>query len=150
MKKVGPTKNYGGAAAFLNREQVAGYVFIMPFIIGLLAFTIAPILMSLVLSFTRYDILSSPAYIGIANYVRMFTQDPTFWKSFRVTLLYAGVSVPLKLAMALFIAVLFYRGTRLTALYRAVYYLPSILGSSVAVAVLWKRLFAVEGVFNSL
>ncbi len=150
MKKGGPTKNYGGAAAFLNREQVAGYVFIMPFIIGLLAFTIAPILMSLVLSFTRYDILSSPAYIGIDNYVRMFTQDPTFWKSFRVTLLYAGVSVPLKLAMALFIAVLFYRGTRLTALYRAVYYLPSILGSSVAVAVLWKRLFAVDGVFNSL
>ena len=150
MKKVSPTKNYGGAAAFLNREQVAGYVFIMPFIIGLLAFTIAPILMSLVLSFTRYDILSSPAYIGIGNYVRMFTQDPTFWKSFRVTLLYAGVSVPLKLAMALFIAVLFYRGTRLTAFYRAVYYLPSILGSSVAVAVLWKRLFAVDGVFNSL
>lgn len=150
MKKKSSGKHYGGAAAFLNREQVAGYVFIMPFIIGLLAFTIAPILISLVLSFTRYDILSSPAYIGVGNYVRMFTQDPTFWKSFRVTLLYAGVSVPLKLAMALFIAVLFYRGTRTTAFYRAVYYLPSILGSSVAVAVLWKRLFAVDGVLNGL
>ena len=149
MKKVRPRKHDGGIAAFLNREQVAGYVFIMPFIIGLIAFTIAPILISLVLSFTRYDILSSPVYIGIGNYVRMFTQDPTFWKSFRVTLLYASVSVPLKLAMALFIAVLFYRGTRLTAFYRAVYYLPSILGSSVAVAVLWKRLFAVDGVLNS-
>lgn len=140
----------GGLSAFLNRDGVAGYVFILPFIIGLFAFTIIPIVMSLILSFTRYDILSSPKFIGLENYIRMFTQDPTFWKSFRVTLFYAVVSVPLKLAMALLVAILFYRGTKLTAVYRAVYYLPSILGSSVAVAVLWKRLFAVDGVINNL
>ena len=150
MKAQAPKGQPGGLATFLNKDHVAGYVFILPFIIGLFAFTLIPIAISLVLSFTKYDILSSPQFIGISNYVRMFTQDPTFWKSFRVTLLYVVASVPLKLIMALFVAVLFYRGTRATALYRAVYYLPSILGSSVAVAVLCKRLFAVDGVLNAL
>ncbi|MDL2233931.1 sugar ABC transporter permease [Ruminococcaceae bacterium OttesenSCG-928-L11] len=150
MKAGKTTGGPGGFGAFINREQVAGYVFILPFIIGLVCFTIIPIIISLCLSFTKYDILSAPVFTGLSNYVRMFTQDPTFWKSFRVTLFYAVVSVPLKLIMALFVAVLFYRGTRLTAFYRAVYYLPSIMGSSVAVAVLWKRLFAVDGVINSL
>ena len=140
----------GSLSGYLNQEHVAGYVFIMPFIIGLFMFTIIPIIISLVLSFTKYDILSSPSYIGLGNYIRMFTQDPTFWKSFRVTLMYAATSVPLKLAMALMVAMLFYRGTKATSIYRAVYYLPSILGSSVAVAVLWKRLFAVDGVINGL
>lgn len=143
-------KKHVSLSTLMNREQVAGYVFILPFIIGLLAFTIIPILISFALSFTRYDILSEPKFTGIDNYVRMFTQDATFWKSFRVTLMYVVVSVPLKLAMALFVAVLFYRGTRLTAFYRSVYYLPSIMGSSVAVAVLWKRLFAADGVINSI
>lgn len=133
-----------------QKEQFAGYVFISPFIFGLLCFTIIPILISFGLSFTRYDILSSPRFIGIDNYVRMFTGDPTFRKSFGVTLFYAVVSVPLKLIMALFVAVIFYKGTKATALYRAIYYLPSIMGSSVAVAVLWKRMFAVDGVVNSL
>ena len=146
MKKSQP----GKIASFLNREQVAGYIFILPFLIGLFAFTLIPIVISFCLSFTRYDILSSPSFIGIDNFIRMFTQDPTFWKSFRVTIFYAVVSVPLKLIMALFVAMLFYRGTRASAVYRAVYYLPSIMGSSVAVAVLWKQLFAVNGVINSL
>lgn len=140
----------GSLATFLNREQVAGYIFISPFILGLLAFTIIPIIISLVLSFTKYDILSSPVFTGFDNYIRMFTKDPTFWKSFRVTLFYAMVSVPLKLVMALAVAMLFYKGTKMISLYRAVYYLPSILGSSVAVAVLWKRLFAVDGVINNV
>lgn len=150
MKKANPYKNPNRLATFLNREQVAGYVFLAPFIIGLLIFTIIPVIISLVLSFTRYDILSSPEFTGIDNYIRMFTQDATFWKSFRVTLFYAVISVPLKLMMALGVAMLFYRGTKLVSVYRAVYYLPSILGSSVAVAVLWKRMFAVDGIFNSV
>ncbi|MCI8441511.1 MAG: sugar ABC transporter permease [Provencibacterium sp.] len=140
----------GKIASFLNKEGVAGYIFILPFLIGLFAFTLIPIIISFCLSFTRYDILSSPSFIGLDNFIRMFTQDATFWKSFRVTFFYAIVSVPLKLIMALFVAMLFYRGTRASAIYRAVYYLPSIMGSSVAVAVLWKQLFAVNGVVNSL
>ena len=134
----------------LNREQVAGYVFILPFIIGLLCFTFVPIVISFSLSFTRYDILSNPVFTGIDNYIRMFTQDPTFWKSFRVTLFYVVTSVPLKLIMALLVAMLFYRSSSLFSVYRGIYYLPSILGSSVAIAVLWKRLFAVDGIINNL
>ncbi len=150
MKTPKPKTGQSGIAALLNREQVAGYIFILPFIIGLLAFTIVPIIISFGLSFTRYDILSSPVFTGVDNYLRMFTQDPTFWKSFRVTLFYVVISVPLKLIMALAVAMLFYRGTRLISFYRSVYYLPSILGSSVAIAVLWKRLFAVDGIINNL
>jgi multiple sugar transport system permease protein len=136
--------------AFIYRGQVAGYVFISPFIIGLLGFTLVPIIISFVLSFTRYDILSAPRFTGISNYVRMFTGDAVFWESFRVTLYYTFASVPLRLTFALLVAVLFYRGTRLTSIYRAVYYLPSIMGGSVAIAVLWRRIFAVDGVFNSV
>lgn len=146
-KKKTAARRGGG---FFHREAVAGYVFIMPFIIGLLGFTLIPMLISLYLSFTRYDILSAPVFNGISNYIRMFTSDAVFWESFRVTLLFTFSSVPLRLAFALFVAVLFYRGTRVTAVYRAVYYLPSIMGGSVAVAVLWKHIFSVDGVLNSI
>ena len=150
MRNPKPAGGRHSIALFLNREEVAGYVFIMPFIIGLLAFTIIPIVISLALSFTRYDILSEPVFTGIENYVRMFTQDPTFWKSFKVTLFYVVTSVPLKLVMALFVAMLFFKSSNASSVYRGIYYLPSILGSSVAIAVLWKRLFAVDGIINSL
>ncbi len=100
------------------------------------------------LSFTRYDILSAPKWIGVDNFIRMFTDDKLFWKSFKVTIYFSVVSVPLKLIMALGVAMLFKKTTRLSAVYRAVYYLPSIMGGSMAVAVLWKRLFASDGPIN--
>ena len=137
-------------AAFFNREATAGYVFTLPFILGFLLFSAVPILISLGLSFTEYDVLGSPKWIGAANFVRMFTADPKFWKSFGVTVLYAAASVPLKLVMALLVALLFVRTSRFTGVMRAVYYLPSIMGGSIAVAVLWRRLFASDGVVNAL
>ena len=149
-KESAKSKKPEAYGSFWNRQGVAGYVFILPMIIGLLAFTIAPILISFVLSFTRFDILSAPVFIGIDNYVRMFTSDPIFWQSFRVTLFFTFVSVPLRLVFALAIAVLFYRGSKAIGVYRAIYYLPSIMGGSVAVAVLWRRIFAVEGVLNAV
>ena len=133
-----------------NKEQVAGYVFILPFIIGFLVFSAIPILVSFGLSFTEYDVLGSPKFIGIDNYVRMFTQDPKVWTTFGVTFFYAVVSVPLKLAMALAVALLFVNNNRFTAFMRGVYYLPSIMGGSIAVAVLWRRLFASDGVINAI
>jgi len=139
-----------GIAAFFNRQGVAGYIFITPMIIGLFGFTLIPIAISLFLSFTQYDILSPPIFIGINNYVRMLTGDPVFWQSFRVTLLYTFTSVPLRLTFALLVAVLFYRGTKAVAVYRAVFYLPSIMGSSVAVAILWRRIFSADGVLNAI
>lgn len=134
----------------LKSDKVAAYVFILPFIIGFVGFICFPMLMSFVFSFTRYNILSSPKFIGIENYVKMFTDDPLFWKSFSVTMYYVFFSVPLKLVMALLVALLLARKSRASGFYRAVFYLPSIIGSSVAVAILWRRFFASDGVFNSI
>ncbi|WP_349948923.1 sugar ABC transporter permease [Lacrimispora sp. BS-2] len=134
----------------MNTPKVAGYVFILPFIIGFLAFLAVPMIFSLGFSFTRYNILKSPVFIGLENYKTMFTADPKFWKVFGVTMYYVLFSVPLRLLMALLVAMLLVKSTRLSGFYRAVYYLPSIIGSSVAVAILWKRLFASDGVINAI
>lgn len=137
-------------AQWLNEDGVAGYVFILPFVIGFLAFTIIPIGTSFALSFTSYDVLSPPKFVGLRNFITMFTSDATFWKALKVTFYYAFVSVPLRLVMALAVAMVLVKTTKATAVYRAVYYLPSIIGGSVAVAVLWKRMFATDGVINSI
>ncbi len=135
----------------LNKNQsIAGYIFILPFIFGFLAFTLFPMLMSLVLSFTSYDILSSPKFVGMDNFIYMFTKDSTFRLSLSVTLKYAFISVPLRLIMALLVAMLLKRTTKATKVYRAVYYLPSIMGSSVAVAILWRNMFSINGVINGI
>lgn len=134
----------------LNKEKVAGYVFILPFIIGFLAFLALPMILSFAFSFTRYNILESPEFIGFENYITMFTKDSKFWKIFGVTMYYVVFSVPLRLMMALAVAMLLVRPTKLSGVYRALYYLPSIMGSSVAVAILWKRMFASDGVINRL
>jgi multiple sugar transport system permease protein len=137
-------------ARVLNKPKVAGYIFILPFIIGFLAFLALPMILSLGFSFTRYNILESPVFIGLENYKTMFTADPKFWKVFGVTMYYVLFSVPLRLLMALAVAMLLVKSTKLSGFYRAVYYLPSIIGSSVAVAILWKRMFASDGVINAL
>ncbi|MDR2022946.1 MAG: sugar ABC transporter permease [Hungatella sp.] len=134
----------------MNTPKVAGYVFILPFIIGFLVFLAVPMIFSLGFSFTRYNILKSPVFIGLENYKTMFTADQKFWKVFGVTMYYVLFSVPLRLLMALLVAMLLVKSTRLSGFYRAVYYLPSIIGSSVAVAILWKRMFASDGVINAI
>jgi multiple sugar transport system permease protein len=143
-------KKHQTLARILCRESVAGYVFISPFIIGFLVFTMIPMIASLYLSFTDYDILSSAKWIGLDNYIKMFTKDSKYIKSLKVTFFYAITSVPLKLIMALAVAMIMTKQTKVTGLYRAVYYLPSIIGGSVAVAVMWKQLFSSDGVINSL
>lgn len=137
-------------AQVLNKPKVAGYVFVLPFIIGFLAFLAIPMILSLGFSFTRYNILKTPVFIGLENYRTMFFGDPKFWKVFGVTMYYVLFSVPLRLIMALAVAMLLVKSTKLSGFYRAVYYLPSIIGSSVAVAILWKRMFASDGVINAL
>lgn len=133
-----------------NTEGVAGYIFTLPFIIGFLAFMAFPMLMSLIYSFTKYSVLSSPTFIGLENFKTMMTGDPVFWTSFKVTLFYVVFSVPLRLLMALIVALLLVRSTKLSGFYRAVFYLPSIVGSSVAIAILWKRMFASDGMINAM
>lgn len=134
----------------LNKETTVGALFTLPFSIGFLMFMIVPMGISLYYSFCKYNILSPPEFIGIENYVKMFTDDPTFAKSIVVTFYFAVVSVPLRLVFALVVAMILLKTTRVTAIYRAVYYLPSIIGGSVAVSILWKRVFAVDGVVNAL
>lgn len=135
---------------WLNKESVVGVVCTSPFIIGFLVFMIVPMLLSLYYSFCDYNILSAPTWTGLSNYVKAFTADPTFYKSIGVTFFFALISVPLRLIFALIVAMVLLKNTKLTPLYRAVYYLPSIMGGSVAVAILWKRIFAMDGVVNTL
>lgn len=140
----------GGFTAWLNRESVAGIVCCLPFIIGFLLFLLVPLIISLYYSFCNYDILSAPTWIGLDNYRKAFTEDPKFWKTLGVTLCYVVISVPLRLVSALAVALIMVKTTRATAVYRAVYYLPSLIGGSVAIAVLWKQMFAMDGVINKL
>lgn len=135
---------------FLNKESSAGVVFCLPFIIGFFVFLLVPMGISLYYSFCDYNILSPAKFVGLNNYIKMFTGDEVFWKSFKATMYFALVSVPLRLAFALMVAMILVKPTKMTGFYRAAYYLPSIIGGSVAVAVLWKRMFATDGVINSI
>lgn len=132
------------------RKSAAGYLFLAPWLIGFLCLTLGPALASLYLSFTDFDLLQSPNFVGGANYVRMVTADPKFASAMRVTFVYVALSVPLKLAFALVVAMALNRGLRGLTVYRAIFYLPSLLGASVAIAVLWRQLFAADGMINSI
>lgn len=125
-------------------------LFLGPWIIGFLLFTAGPMIASLYLSFTDYDLLSSPRWTGLANFERMFSSDPVFMKSLGVTLIYVGVGVPLELTFALLVAVVLNRGMRGLGFYRSALYLPSLFGGSVAVAVLWQRVFSGDGLVNQV
>ena len=132
-----------------NQKNTAGYFFTLPFIIGFFMFLVVPMGMSLYYSFCDYNILSPPVFTGLENFKHML-QDATFFKTLKVTFFFAFVSVPLKLLFALFVAMLLRKNSKLSGFYRAAYYLPSIIGGSVAVSVLWKRMFSSDGVINSL
>lgn len=135
--------------SFVGKESFAGPVFCSPFLIGFLVFLIVPMGISLYYSFCRYNILSAPVFVGFENYMQMFS-DAIFYKSIGVTFYYALVSVPLRLIFALAVALLLLKSTKAVGIYRAAYYLPSIIGGSVAVSILWKRIFAMDGVVNHL
>ncbi len=135
-----------------RRENTAGYVFLSPWLLGLLGITAIPMLISLYLSFTDYSPLGSVSdanLVGIDNYKRMFTADPSYWHAVRVTVIFALIAVPLKLAAALGVALLLNRGLRGIAWFRGLFYLPSLLGGSVALAIVWRSMFNREGAFNS-
>ncbi|GAA4587043.1 multiple sugar transport system permease protein [Actinoplanes octamycinicus] len=130
----------------------AGYVFLSPWLLGLAAVTAIPMLLSLYLSFTNYDVLSSFSeadWVGLDNYRKMFTDDPAFWHAVRVTLVFALIGTPLKLGAALGVAMLLNRSFRGAGLFRGLFYLPSLLGGSVAVAMIWRSIFDRSGAFNA-
>jgi multiple sugar transport system permease protein len=138
--KNGPTEKADGRWSLF---------FLGPWYIGLVLITAGPLLASLYLSFTDYDLLTDPVFIGLDNYTQMFS-DPRLIKSLEVTLIYVAVSVPLQLAAALGLALLLDRGMRGLAIYRSVFYLPSLLGGSVAIAILWRQIFGTTGLVNQV
>lgn len=133
-----------------GEDNLVGYAFISLWLIGFLAFTIIPMMVSLFLSFTNYDGLSTPIWIGLRNYKDMIVSDPRYITAFINTLYYVIIYVPLRLAFALGVAMLFTRQSRMTSIYRTIYYLPSIIGGSMAVAVMWRSIFGSQGLINKL
>ncbi|WP_460751323.1 carbohydrate ABC transporter permease [Nocardiopsis oceani] len=116
---------------------------------GLGLITAGPLLASLYFSFTDYNLIGDHQWVGLENYERMLS-DTRLHSALRVTFVYVFVSVPLQLALALALAMVLDRGLRGLALYRSIYYLPSLLGGSVAVAILWRQVFGADGLVNQV
>ena len=131
-----------------GKENLIGYLFLLPWLLGLFIFTLGPMVASAYLSFTNYDLLTAPEWNGLFNYERLIQRDNRYAAAVGVTARYVLLSVPLQLVFALAVAAVLNRGLRGLTLYRAAYYLPSLLGGSVAIAILWKQVFGLEGLFN--
>ena len=123
-----------------THEALWGFFFISPWIVGFLALQLGPMLASLALSFTEYQIVAPPKFVGFANYVRMFTADVSFWAALKVTFTFAIVAVPLQLAGGLLVALLMNQKVPGQTLWRTVYYLPNVV-AGVSVAMLWVWIF---------
>lgn len=131
-----------------TREALAAYGFLAPWLVGLLGLTLGPMIYSLYLSFTRYNLLTPPQWRGLANY-RAMLDDPRFLHSVGVTLRYAVIAVPSILVVSLLVAMVLNQGMRFLAFYRAAFYLPSLVGASVAVSLLWRQMFDTDGAVNA-
>ncbi|WP_284638142.1 carbohydrate ABC transporter permease [Paenibacillus silviterrae] len=133
-----------------NSKRYIGLLYISPWLIGFLVLTLYPFVASLYYSFTDYSMVKQPSFVGLANYVEIFTKDPDFYNSLKVTFLYVLMAVPGKLVFALLIAIILNVQIKGINFFRTVYYLPSILGGSIAVSVLWRFLFMREGLVNKV
>lgn len=139
------------AASRASRQQSrAALLFLTPWLIGMLLLTIGPMAASLYFSLTDYSILSSPKWLGLDNYVELFANDKLFITSLKVTFTYVFVSVPLKLIFALAVALLLNQGMRGLGIYRTIYYIPSLLGGSIAIAMLWRKMLGGDGLVNQV
>jgi multiple sugar transport system permease protein len=133
-----------------RREALAFYLFIAPWIIGFILFYLGPILASFYFSLTEWDLLTPPKFVGLDNYERIFTRDPLFWKSLRITSIYTFSYVPLDLVGGLLVALLMNQRIRGIGLFRTIYYLPSVL-AGVAYVVMWMWMFNPQaGLINTL
>lgn len=147
---VDETLHYRAPVWSRLRGQLAGYGFLSPWLIGFFALTFGPAVSSLYLSLTDYSLMSSPRWVGAGNYVQIAQVDPRFRAAMNVTFTYVLLSVPLKLIFALAIAVLLNKGLKGLNWFRAIFYLPSLIGGPVAIAVLWRQVFASDGIINQV
>ncbi|THF77287.1 carbohydrate ABC transporter permease [Cohnella fermenti] len=144
------TKLMSSSRSRKRSRQYVGLLYISPWLIGFLVLTLFPFIMSFYYSFTDYSMIKAPAFVGLANYIDIFTKNPDFANSLKVTFLYVLMAVPGKLLFALLMALALNIGIRGIGVFRTIYYIPSILGGSIAVSVLWRFLFTREGLVNTL
>ncbi len=149
MSALGEMRRLGSSAQKGKKDNKAAFFFLLPWFAGLLFITVGPVAASLVLGFTEYNLIQPPEFNGVDNFTRML-DDTRLHHALGVTFKYVAVSVPLQLACALGLALLLDKGLRGLAFYRSAFYLPSLLGSSVAIAVLWRQIFGAEGLINQV
>ena len=137
--------NRPGQRQRARRETLAGYGFLIPWLIGFFGLTLVPMAYSLYLSFTSYNIFSPPKWVGLNNYVRLFTDDPNFIQSAQITLVYVLVGTPITLAAALAVAMLLNYRDKGSGFFRSAFYAPSLIGASVSVAIVWRAMFNTGG-----
>lgn len=135
---------------YKRSDNIIAYILMAPWLIGFVGMWLIPAVISMYYSFTNYNLLSKPQFIGLANYVRAFTHDETFVQALKVTFTYVLILVPLRLAFALFVAMLLNKKHKFLGLYRTLYYVPSIIGGSIAVSIVWKQIFGNKGVVMTL
>ena len=135
---------------YKKQDNMVGYLMLTPWLVGFIGMWLIPAVISLYYSFTDFNLLNTPKIIGFANYIRVFTEDDSFIQALKVTFLYVLILVPLRLAFALFVAMLLNKKHVGLGLYRTLYYVPSIIGGSIAVSVVWKQIFGNKGVVMTL
>ena len=131
-------------------EKYTAYVFLLPWMIGFIGLTLVPMVMSFNYSFTNYNLLTPPKFIGLANYIKMFASDLHFNNALKVTFIYVFASVPLQLFVSLVLAFILNKGVKGLSFFRAAYYIPSLLGGSVAISILWRQIFGMNGILNQV
>lgn len=127
----------GLRAVGVRRDAATGFALIVPWLLGFLIWNVFPLLTSLYLSLTNYNILQTPEFVGLANYQKLLGEDQQFWASVRLTMAYSAITVPLGLALSLVAAILLNQGVRGVGVWRTVYYLPAVLPAFVT-ALLWR------------
>ncbi|MEU5101744.1 sugar ABC transporter permease [Streptomyces sp. NPDC021354] len=133
-----------------RERQGAAWVFLSPWVLGASVLTLLPMAVSLYLSFTNYDMFNSPSWVGVRNYVQMFTEDPRYWRSVTSTLTYVVIAVPLQLALALTVALALKSVKRGKGFYRSAFYAPSLLGASMSIALVWRAVFNDGGTVDNM
>ncbi|MFE9028142.1 carbohydrate ABC transporter permease [Streptomyces iakyrus] len=133
-----------------REREGAAWVFLSPWVLGAIVLTLLPMAVSLYLSFTDYDLFNPPTWVGLRNYVQMFTEDPRYWRSVVTTLTYVVVAVPLQLALALVVALALKGLKRGKGFYRSAFYAPSLLGASMSIALVWRAVFNDGGTVDNL
>ncbi len=134
----------------LTKRSYQAYLYLLPWFLGLIILQMIPFISSFVYSFNDYTVGSKLNFVGLTNYVKLFTKDRDFWNSLKVTILFALYTVPGKVLLALLVAMFLNRNIKGINAVRTLYYIPSLFGGSVAIALLWRLMFMDNGVMNSM